>query len=219
MEVKSDQKGFTLIEILAAMAVGGMLLSGLVVATFQTFGINKQSTTQITALEDIKIVAHHLSRDIRTSSATTLADLAEGQSNLGLTWTTWYKEKTVPDTGELIIDPETGEPMEDLVSYGIDHYCECTLLEEEGKVQLQYWEWDCDPLVEEEGVCDQEENWWVSLEPIRTNTVGRYISNIEFSRDGSIITAAITSSPDGKAETAETRTYHFYVRLKEELVQ
>lgn len=203
MKVRNSQKGFTLVEMLVMMAVGGILLSGVVTAIFQTVNVTAHSSTQITALEDIKIVAHQLSKDIRISSNTTLADPAVGESILGLTWTTWYKET---------------DGTEDLISYGIDHYCEYTLLGEEGEIQLQYWEWDCDPAVEGEDYCNQE-NWWESILPINTTTVGWYISKIEFSREGSIITAAITSSPDGKAETAETRTYHFYVRLKEELVQ
>lgn len=48
--MKNSQKGFTLIEILVAMLVGGMLLSGLVIAIFQTLGITLRSSTQITAL-------------------------------------------------------------------------------------------------------------------------------------------------------------------------
>ena len=56
MKVKNSQKGFTFIEILVVMAVGGILLGGLVTAIFQTSGITMQTSTQITALEDIKNV-------------------------------------------------------------------------------------------------------------------------------------------------------------------
>jgi len=200
MKAKNNQKGFTLIEMLVMLAMGGMILTGIIVAIFQATEITAESRTKITALENIKIISNQLSKDIRTSSGTTLADGAEGESVLGLTWTTWYDE------------------TDELISYGIDHYSEYTLLGDEGTIQLQYWEWECNPADHEEGYCDLE-SWWESTSPINTTTIGQYISNIEFSRDGSIITTAITSSPEGKAETAETRTYNFYLRLKEDLVQ
>lgn len=177
MKVGNNQKGFTLIEIMVAMAVGGILLSGLVTAIFLTTGITMRSSTQITALEDIKTVARQLSIDMSSSSNITLADEPQPVNILGLDWTTWYDE-----TGNLT---------------RIDHYCEYTLLEE-GKVQREYWK---------------------TGESHDITTIGRYISNIEFSQDGSIVTVTITSSPEGRDETAEQMTYDFYVLLKEELVQ
>ncbi len=190
--------GFTLVEILLVMAIGAMVMSALVPAIFQTIGVSTRNSVKIAALEDINTVARLLGNNARAASDTTLTDPSSGQSTLGLTWVTWYDE------------------AEELVSYGIDHYCECTLLD--GKVQIQYWEWDCDPLLHEEGYCDQA-NWWELVSPVSTTTAGKYIYAIEFSREGSIITATITSSPDGNEETAETLTYHYYVRIMEELVQ
>ncbi|MFC1906023.1 type II secretion system protein J [Chloroflexota bacterium] len=37
--------------------------------------------------------------------------------------------------------------------------------------------------------------------------IGRYVSGIQFSRDGDVIIVTITSSPEGKAETEQSRTY------------
>lgn len=50
-------------------------------------------------------------------------------------------------------------------------------------------------------------------------TKGKYISKIELSRQGSIIFVTITSSPEGRPETAEKKTYHMYLQLKEDPVR
>lgn len=86
MKVKNSQKGFTLVEMLVVMAVGGMLLSGIVTAIFQTVNITAGSSTQITALENIRNSAYWLSKDVRMAASANLTD------GLVLEWTSWYDE-------------------------------------------------------------------------------------------------------------------------------
>ena len=95
MKVRSSQKGFTFVEILAVMAVGGLLLSGIIIAIFQTTGITAESSTQITALEDIKNVAYWVSKDVKMAATTNLIAGAtpvhmNNNYNLVLDWTIWY---------------------------------------------------------------------------------------------------------------------------------
>ncbi|GAI12155.1 unnamed protein product, partial [marine sediment metagenome] len=92
MKVKNSQKGFTLVEILAVLAVGGILLVGIVIAIFQTTAITAESSTQITALEDIKKVASRVSKDIRMAATTNLEDGGPVLDSLTLDWTSWYDE-------------------------------------------------------------------------------------------------------------------------------
>lgn len=164
--MKKSQKGFTLLEILLVLVVGGLLLVGVVNAIFQTTTITVERSTQITALEDIREVAAQVSKDIRMAATTNL------ENGLTLAWTTWYDE-----TGEL-------NPVDYYISYTPPSG---------GELQRNY-----------DGAL---------------TTVGSYISDIEFSQEVNIITMAITSSPRGNAETAEQRTYQFYLQPKEDLVQ
>ncbi|MBA7707819.1 hypothetical protein ES703_116702 [subsurface metagenome] len=171
MKAEKSQKGFTLLEILLVLAVGGILMVGVIVAIFQTAAITAESSTQITALEDIRKVASQMSKDIRVAATTDLEDDGSVLDSLTLEWTSWYDEN-----GEL-------NPVPHSISY---------TLSSGGTLQRNY-----------DGAL---------------TTVGSYISTIEFSREGNIITMAITSSPGDNAETAEQRTYQFYLQPKEDLV-
>lgn len=175
--MKESQKGFTLLEILLVLAVGGMLLVGVVTAIFQTTGITMQRSTLITALEDIREVAARMSKDIRMvrmAATTNLEDNGPVLDSLTLGWTNLYDEN-----GELNVPP-------------VDHFISYTS-PFEGTLQRNY----------DDGAL---------------TTVGSYISDIGFSQEGDIITVTITSSPRGNAETAEQRTYQFYLQPKEDMV-
>ena len=76
----------------------------------------------------------------------------------------------------------------------IDRQCEYTL--SGGKVQRYY-----DP---DTSIADNE----------ITTTAGKYISDIEFSLQGDIITVTITTSPEGKAETEVQESYYMYLQPK-----
>ena len=168
MKLKGNQKGFTLIEVVASMAVGGMLLSILVSSTSQTINVTSDSEPQITALEDIKNAARWIIGDVHMAYGTNLVDEYPTVYNqLILDWTSWFD-----------IDP-------------VDHHCEYTL---SGTEVVRNYDGNI-------------------------TTFGRYISDIEFSREGNIITVTITSSPEGKVETAEQKTYRMYLQPKEEAVQ
>jgi len=199
MKLQINQKGFTLLELLLGLAIEATIILVIAGAIFQITGITMGKRPQFTALEDIKAAYLQISEDTRISADTTLVDVegeSEEASTLGLDWTSWYNEAG------------------DLISYGILHHVEYTLLPTE-KIQREYWQLDSDPEINGE----TPENWWESLSANSTTTIGRYISEITFSREGSIITVAITSTPEGKEETAEQRNFDVYVRIKEELIQ
>ena len=163
------------------------MLSGVVTAIFQTTGITMETSTQITALENIKNVARHITTDVRMAST---ADLTDPVHSLVLEWTIYYDvdDKFNPD----------GVPDE-LIPNGVPQRVEYT-----------------------RSGTNFERNFNDSV-TTDTTTIGRYISDIGFSRDtaveGDIITVTITSSPRDRAEATEQRTYQFYLQPKEDLVQ
>jgi len=165
MRVKNSQKGFTLIEILVAMLVGGMLLSGLVVAIFQTFGITSRSSTQITALEEVRNVAYWISKDVRMTDNTSLVYGIE-EDGVDLRWTSWYDSDPLSPTYQQLIPVDYHSEFK-LVGGGVERELKKRKRGEE--------EWESD-----------------------ITTKGKYISDIEFSFQGSIIVVTITSSPEGR---------------------
>lgn len=82
------QKGFTLVEVLVVMAVGGILMTGIVVGIFQVFWGTSRSTSQVTALTDIDRAALAIKKDLMMTQSTNLADNSPiPQSSVTLTWT------------------------------------------------------------------------------------------------------------------------------------
>ena len=91
------QKGFTFVELLVAMGVGGILLTGIVLAAFQVSWSSTRSSDQIVALADIDYAALWLKRDLQMAQSTDLADEAPPQSSVTLSWTdytSWATEET-----------------------------------------------------------------------------------------------------------------------------
>lgn len=181
MKVKNSQKGFTLLEILVAMAVSGLLLTGVVGAIFQTLRITAESRLQITALEDIKNVAYWVGKDMVSANATNLVSGGPAVSNLTLQWTN-YPYAASGNFAPVNHSVSYTQPSAEIIN-GVEY-----------KIIRRYY--DSDPAT----------------------IVGRHISAIQFSRAGNIITAVITSSPEG-SKTAEQRTYQFYLQPKGSLAQ
>jgi len=90
-----NQKGFTLIEILVAMAVGGMVMAGIVTAVFQIVHGAGQIKEESVALSDIDNAAHWLTRDVVLGQTTDLVNGAPQVSQMTLTWndSTWWAEQ------------------------------------------------------------------------------------------------------------------------------
>jgi prepilin-type N-terminal cleavage/methylation domain-containing protein len=81
-----NQRGFTLVEFLVAMAVSTLVITAVAPIIFQLFQGTSTSSGKAVALRDIDVAAHWLTRDLGQALTTDLIDLAPPVSTVTLTW-------------------------------------------------------------------------------------------------------------------------------------
>lgn len=85
---KMNQKGFTLVEVLVAMVVSGMLIAGIVIGIFQVSWGSIRSNDQVVALTDVHYAALFIKKDLQMAQITTLTDgNPDPQGSVTLDWT------------------------------------------------------------------------------------------------------------------------------------
>jgi len=80
------QKGFTLIEVLVVLAVGSVILVGIVLSIHQVVWGTGRTNSQVVALTNVNYAALFIRKDIQMSQNTDLTD-GVPRSSVGLTWT------------------------------------------------------------------------------------------------------------------------------------
>ena len=81
------QKGFTLIEILVVMAVGGMIMTGAMLTIYQIVWGTERSNDQVMALTDAHYAAMWLKWDLQMAQDTNLTDGdSVPESSVSLGW-------------------------------------------------------------------------------------------------------------------------------------
>lgn len=80
-----NQKGFTLIEIMAVMAVGGMIMTVALLSIYQVVWGSARTNDQVAALTDVNYASLWIKKDLQMARYT---DLTEGvpQSSVSLRW-------------------------------------------------------------------------------------------------------------------------------------
>ena len=80
-----NQKGFTLIEIMAVMAVGGMIMTVALLSIYQVVWGSARTNDQVSALTDVNYASLWIKKDLQMAQYT---DLTEGvpQSSVVLSW-------------------------------------------------------------------------------------------------------------------------------------
>ena len=78
------QKGFTLVEVLVVLAVGGVLLTGLVTSIFQVTTFTDRSNSQGIALADLHLATLQIKKDLQMAQN---VDLLSPPSLVELGWT------------------------------------------------------------------------------------------------------------------------------------
>jgi len=82
-----NQKGFTLLEIMVVMAVGGMVMAAALFSIYQVIWDSTRSNDQVKALTDVNYAARWIKRDIQMSRYTGLIDGDPvPQSSVWLSW-------------------------------------------------------------------------------------------------------------------------------------
>ena len=80
------QKGFTLVELLVALAVGGLVIVGALGVIYQVMWGTSRTNSQVVALTDVHQAALRLKKDLVMAQTTDLAD-GVPQASATLSWT------------------------------------------------------------------------------------------------------------------------------------
>ena len=83
---QDKQKGATLLELLAAMAITALIITGIVGLIFQEFSGTATAKTSVTVAHEIGNAARWLSQDGMMAESTNLVEGAHPADNLTLTW-------------------------------------------------------------------------------------------------------------------------------------
>lgn len=97
-----EQRGFTLVGLLVALAITGLIAGGITTAISQVFIFNMRISAHMTAIKQVESAVHWISRDAQMASAITVAPGDTGFP-LILTWTD-YGEGGAPQTVTYTID-------------------------------------------------------------------------------------------------------------------
>ena len=91
------QRGFTLLELLVALAVGSVIITGALLTVNQVILGTLRARSQTVALNDVNFAAERIKKDIQMVQNT---NLTEGvpQSSVTLTWTDYTRFTSVDET-------------------------------------------------------------------------------------------------------------------------
>ncbi len=87
-----SQAGFTLIEVIVAMAITGILGAGVAITIFQIESVADSSNAHMTAVNQVQNALHYINRDVQMAQTVT-----PGMSPnlLTLKWTNWDDNKAI----------------------------------------------------------------------------------------------------------------------------
>jgi len=84
----SGQKGITLVEVLVATAITGLIAGALGTAIHQFITTSERGNQELRALNDVRNAGHWLTLDGRRAQSTNLVDGAPAVGSVTLSWTT-----------------------------------------------------------------------------------------------------------------------------------
>lgn len=92
------QRGMTLLELVVAAAVAGVLTTGATAAIYQLSKFTRYGGDDLRAWHDIQCAAHWMGRDIPMAETTDLVDGAGPVSSMSLGWTERSATGDIPHT-------------------------------------------------------------------------------------------------------------------------
>ncbi len=81
-----NQKGFPLIEIMAVMAVGGMIMTVALLSIYQVVWGSARTNDQVSALTDVNYAALWVKKDLQMAQYTDLTEGVPQQGSVVLSW-------------------------------------------------------------------------------------------------------------------------------------
>jgi len=72
--INKNQRGFTVIELLVAIAISGLITSGLTLTIFQVFGGNARNSSEMIVIRQVQNAGHWISRDTLMAQVVTPAE-------------------------------------------------------------------------------------------------------------------------------------------------
>lgn len=91
--INKNQRGFTLLELLVALAITGIIAGSITMTIFQVFNVNARSSNHMVAIRQVQNAGHWFSRDAQMAQMVKLEWPVENPVGtrfpLTLTWTDW----------------------------------------------------------------------------------------------------------------------------------
>ncbi len=179
------QKGFTLLELLVALAIGSMLTTGVVLSIQQVLVGTDRSNSQVVALTDIDYAVLAIKKDLMMTQSTNLTDGSPiPQSSVMLSWIDYTSSF---DSGNQSVHSS---------SYTLSANYTITL----GSGTFKKTIFRRDLRRNYDGV---------------EGIVGRNITSIGFTQNGTAITVVITAIGPGIRARSETLKFSAHIRAEE----
>ncbi len=94
----SGQRGFTLVEMIVALGIMGVIVPSLGLAIFQMTNFTSRGNAQLATNDDMGVSMRWLDRDIQMAQTTDLVDAAPPVSSMTLNWTDEFGRAAAPHT-------------------------------------------------------------------------------------------------------------------------
>lgn len=191
-----DQSGFTLVELLVAIAITGVIITAISTAVFQVMAGSIQNSNQMTATRQVQQVGFWMSQDGQMATTASSADDSETDviEKLTITWTEYTSWKS-----EALLEPPYTEGV---ISNIINHKVIYTL----SGGELERNEYRTENIREDE--FDPETDY--SL--FSTTLVAQFISSIDCTVSAKKIVVDVTATVEGFRTATENRVYEINMR-------
>jgi prepilin-type N-terminal cleavage/methylation domain-containing protein len=87
--INKDQKGFTLIEVVVALTISGLIVGAIAVTIYQVFGMNALASSRMSAIIQVQNAGHWVTRDAMSAQVIRTDIPGIPGELVRMTWTEW----------------------------------------------------------------------------------------------------------------------------------